>query len=124
MDPGEEILTVAGQDAARRGARGKARWVRARAEDLAAGLGTFTVAPLGQSFLWMDRERVTATVKDTLGADGALVHLADLPTETRSVVGPPFPGEPLTSRSSVLVRRHLGPMRPAGRGGLVPGAPG
>lgn len=60
----------------------KASWVRARAEQLPAGLGTFSVANLGQSFRWMDRGLVAVTVRQ--GADG--------PTYDRVTAGPHLSG--------------------------------
>lgn len=99
------------------------RWVRARAEDLPAGLGTFTVATLGSSFHWMDRDLVAATIKDMLEPDGALVHVADLQTESLDVAGLPDPAVPYPAIAD-LVRRYLGPVRRAGQGVLPDGTPG
>ena len=53
-------------------------WVRARAEDLPAGLGRFRVATFAQSFHWMDRDRVAAIVFEMLEPGGALVHISDV----------------------------------------------
>ena len=95
VDPDSGMIAEAERGAAERGVTGKAQWVRARAEDLPAGLGTFTVATFGQSFHWMDRDLVAATVKDMLQSGGALVHISDLKTETRAVDGLPHPAVPL-----------------------------
>lgn len=62
VDPDGEMIAEAERRAGEAGVAGKARWVRARAEDLPAGLGTFTVATFGQSFHWMDRDLVAATI--------------------------------------------------------------
>ncbi|MER5325608.1 class I SAM-dependent methyltransferase [Streptosporangium roseum] len=123
VDPDSGMIAEAGRRAAEAGVTGKARWVRARAEDLPAGLGTFTVATFGQSFHWMDRDLVAATVKDMLRPDGALVHISDLKTETRSVDDLPHPGVPYAAVND-LVGRYLGPVRRAGRGVLPHGTPG
>ena len=41
-------------------------WIRMRAEELPASLGSFQVVSFGQSFHWMDRPRVAAAVRDML----------------------------------------------------------
>ncbi|WP_405509409.1 class I SAM-dependent methyltransferase [Streptomyces purpurascens] len=123
VDPDSGMIAEAGRGAAGRGVGAKTRWVRARAEDLPAGLGTFAVATFGQSFHWMDRDLVAATVRDMLRPGGALVHIADLKTEPRTVDGMPHPALPYTGVDD-LVKRYLGPVRRAGRGVLAQGTPG
>ncbi|MFD5320443.1 class I SAM-dependent methyltransferase [Streptomyces sp. NPDC127098] len=123
VDPDGGMLAEAERGAAEAGVAGKARWVRATAEELPAGLGTFTVASFAQSFHWMDRDLVAATVREMLGPGGALVHISDLKTETRSVDGLPHPAVPYPAIDE-LVRRYLGPVRRAGRGVLRHGTPG
>ncbi|MEV5700078.1 class I SAM-dependent methyltransferase [Streptomyces anthocyanicus] len=118
VDPDAEMLAEAAREAAQREVTGKVRWVRARAEELPAGLGDFTVATLAQSFHWMDRERVAATVRGMLRPDGALVHVSDLKGESRTTDGLPHPPVPHAAIDA-LVRRYLGPVRRAGRG-LLP----
>ncbi|WP_426568503.1 class I SAM-dependent methyltransferase [Streptomyces canus] len=122
VDPDAGMIAEAGRGAAERGVAGKARWVRARAEELPAGLGTFTVATFGQSFHWMDRDVVAATVRDMLRPGGALVHIADLKTETRTVEGLPHPAVPYAALEE-LVRQYLGPVRRAGQSLLPHGTP-
>ncbi|MEW1719306.1 methyltransferase domain-containing protein [Streptomyces sp. NPDC093109] len=123
VDPDSGMIAEATREAAERGVTGKARWVRARAEELPAGLGTFTVAAFGQSFHWMDRDLVAATTRDMLRPGGALVHIADLKTETRTVDGLPRPAAPYAAIEK-LVGQYLGPVRRAGRGVLPQGTPG
>ncbi|MFF4260137.1 class I SAM-dependent methyltransferase [Streptomyces sp. NPDC001663] len=123
VDPDKGMLAEAAREAVSRGVTGKVRWVQARAEELPAGLGTFTVATFGQSFHWMDRDLVAATVRDMLRPGGVLVHISDLPTEVRSAEGLPYPGAPYEAIQD-LVRRYLGPVRRAGRGVLAQGTPG
>ena len=124
VDPDGEMIAEARRAAAAAGVSHSAqRWVQARAEDLPAGLGTFTVATLGSSFHWMDRNLVAATIKDMLEPGGALVHIADLKTETLDVAGLPDPAVPYPAIAD-LVRRYLGPIRRAGRGVLPDGTPG
>ncbi|WP_326811295.1 class I SAM-dependent methyltransferase [Streptomyces scopuliridis] len=122
LDPDGGMIAEAGQLADEAGVARKTRWVRARAEELPAGLGTFTVATFGQSFHWMDRDLVAATVRDMLRPAGALVHIADLKTETLTVDGLPYPGVPYAAIGD-LVGRYLGPVRRAGRGVLLYGTP-
>ncbi|GGS78292.1 class I SAM-dependent methyltransferase [Streptomyces violaceus] len=123
VDPDSGMIAEAGRGAAGRGLGAKTRWVRARAEALPAGLGTFAVATFGQSFHWMDRDLVAATVRDMLRPGGALVHIADLKTEPRTVDGMPYPAVPYAGVDD-LVKRYLGPVRRAGRGVLARGTPG
>ncbi|MFH0173536.1 class I SAM-dependent methyltransferase [Streptomyces cacaoi] len=123
VDPDGEMIAEARREAAGRGVAEKTRWVRARAEELPAGLGRFTVATFGQSFHWMDRELVAATTRDMLRPGGALVHISDLKTETLTVDGLPHPAVPGAAIEE-LVRHYLGPVRRAGRGVLPQGTPG
>jgi SAM-dependent methyltransferase len=143
VDPDDGMIAEAEREAALAGVAGKAAWVRARAEELPAGLGTFTVATFGQSFHWMDRDQVAATVKGMLRPGGALVHIADLKTETGTAEtganetrtgetrtaetpttdGLPHPPVPYDAVDA-LVKQYLGPVRRAGRGTLPHGTPG
>ncbi|MFJ9032063.1 class I SAM-dependent methyltransferase [Streptomyces sp. NPDC102274] len=123
VDPDSGMIAEAGQRADEAGVARKTRWVQVRAEELPAGLGAFTVATFGQSFHWMDRALVAATVRDMLRPAGALVHISDLKSETRAVDGLPYPGVPYAAISD-LVGRYLGPVRRAGRGVLLYGTPG
>ncbi|MEU1286229.1 class I SAM-dependent methyltransferase [Kitasatospora sp. NPDC005856] len=100
----------------------KAAWVRARAEGLPPGLGTFTLATFGQSFHWMDRDLVAATVRRMLRPGGALAHISDLKGEPRPTGGLPHPPVPYGAIGE-LVRHYLGPVRRAGRGLLPHGTP-
>ncbi|MEV4974829.1 class I SAM-dependent methyltransferase [Streptomyces scopuliridis] len=127
VDPDGGMITEAGrlaEDVEEPRVARKARWVQARAEELPAGLGTFTVATFGQSFHWMDRDLVAATVRDMLRPAGALVHVSDLKTETETLPldGLPYPGVPYAAIGD-LVGRYLGPVRRAGRGVLLYGTP-
>jgi len=123
VDPDSGMIAEAERGAAEAGAARTTRWVRARAEELPAGLGTFTAASFGQSFHWMDRDLVAATVRGMLRPGGALVHVSDLKTEARRVDGLPCPAVPYGAIDE-LVRDHLGPVRRAGQGLLPHGTPG
>ncbi len=102
---------------------GNVRWLRARAEELPAGLGPIRVAAFGQSFHWMDRERVAALVLGLLEPGGALLHVSDrkdAPVATdakRPDAPPPF----VEIRG--LVKDYLGPLPRAGQGVLRYGSP-
>ncbi|MFF0447908.1 class I SAM-dependent methyltransferase [Streptomyces sp. NPDC004609] len=123
VDPDGGMIAEARRRAGETGVAGKTTWVRARAEDLPAGLGTFTVAAFGQSFHWMDRDLVATTVKSMLRPGGALAHISNLKTEARSAEGLPHPAVPYAAIGE-LVGRYLGPVRRAGRGVLPDGTPG
>jgi SAM-dependent methyltransferase len=123
LDPDGGMIAEAKRGAAEAGVARKAQCVQARAEDLPAGLGTFTVATFGQSFHWMDRDLVAATIRDMLQPDGALVHISDLKTENRAVDGLPYPAVPYAAMDA-LVGHYLGPVRRAGRGVLPHGTSG
>ncbi|MFE2940535.1 class I SAM-dependent methyltransferase [Streptomyces sp. NPDC059255] len=138
VDPDAGMIAEAERGAAGTGVAGRTRWVRARAEELPPGLGTFTAATFGQSFHWMDQDRVAAIIRDLLLPGGALVHVADLKSADQSVgsvgsvgsvssvssvSGVPYPAEP-DAAIGALVREYLGPVRRAGRGVLPHGTPG
>ncbi|MFF8783011.1 class I SAM-dependent methyltransferase [Streptomyces sp. NPDC015140] len=122
VDPDPGMVAEAEREATARGVRGRVRWVRARAEELPPGIGDFTVATLAQSFHWMDREQVAASVRGILRPGGALVHISDLKGGTTSVAGLPYPAVPYAAIGE-LVRHWLGPVRRAGRGVLPAGTP-
>ncbi|MYV54240.1 class I SAM-dependent methyltransferase [Streptomyces sp. SID3212] len=123
VDPDHGMIAEAERRAGEAGISTRIRWVRARAEELPAGLGTFTVATFGQSFHWMDRDLVASAVKDMLVPGGALLHIADLKTETRTADGLPHPAVPYAAVTG-LTERYLGPVRRAGRGVRPHGTPG
>lgn len=122
VDPDGGMLDEARRGAEAAGVGGRTEWVRIRAEELPAGLGTFAVAAFGQSFHWTDQERVAGAVKGVLEPGGAFVHVADDKTEVRSFGGLPHPVAPHAAIGR-LVARYLGPVRRAGRGVLPDGTP-
>ncbi|MFE3021556.1 class I SAM-dependent methyltransferase [Streptomyces sp. NPDC059256] len=123
IDPDRGMIAEAERGARAAGVSRQATWMPIRAEELPAGLGTFAVATFGQSFHWMDRERVARAVRGMLRPEGALVHISDLKTESRSVEGLAHPPVPYAAIDA-LVKRYLGPVRRAGRGLLPRGTPG
>ncbi|MFE6866405.1 class I SAM-dependent methyltransferase [Kitasatospora sp. NPDC057692] len=123
VDPDAGMIAEAERIAAALGLSDSCRWIRARAEQLPNGLGEFDVAAFGQSFHWMDRARVAATVRTLLRPGGALVHLSDLKSERRPTEGLPHPPVPHDAIAA-LVQDYLGPVRRAGQGFLPHGTPG
>jgi SAM-dependent methyltransferase len=116
LDPDPGMLAEAKRAAAEEGV-GTATWVQMRAEELPGPLGTFRVITFGQSFHWMDRPRVAATVRDMLEPHGAVVqvdlwHTSPPGEEPQSG---PYPAVP-ESAVDELRRRWLGPHRRAGQG--------
>jgi SAM-dependent methyltransferase len=99
-------------------------WRHLRAEDLPADLPPIRVATFAQSFHWMDRSLVAATVRRMLLPGGALVHVHAI---THQGIDPetelPHPRPPRQA-ISLLVQRYLGQQRRAGQGVLSSGTPG
>jgi ubiquinone/menaquinone biosynthesis C-methylase UbiE len=123
IDADAGMIAEAEQWAEGAGVGAKTRWLRMRAEDLPAGLGEFDAVTFGQSFHWVDRDVVPATVRDMLRPGGALVHVADWQAEMRTVDGLPHPAIPYGAIED-LVKQYLGPVRRAGQGTLPNGTPG
>jgi SAM-dependent methyltransferase len=119
VDADGGMIAAAERRAAELGVR--ARWIRARAEELPAGLGTYTVVTFGQSFHWMERDLVAATVRGLLRPGGAFVHVSDLKGESFGACELPRPPYEAIGE---LVRAYLGPVRRAGQGFLPQGTPG
>lgn len=123
IDADTAMIAEAEQWAEGAGLADRTRWLRMRAEDLPAGLGDFDAVTFGQSFHWMDRDIVPATVHAMLRPGGALVHVADWKAEMRTADGLPHPAAPYEAIGE-LVQQYLGPVRRAGRGTLPDGTPG
>ena len=123
VDPDPGMLAEAESRASAAGI-GNARWASVRGEDLPAGLGGFRVVTFGQSFHWMERDRVATIVLGMLESGGAFVQVSDV-KEVRAAPGghvsAPYPPYEAIGE---LVRRYLGPVRRAGRGVLPHGTPG
>jgi SAM-dependent methyltransferase len=101
---------------AERGAAANERFVHVRAEELPAGLGTFRLVTLAQSFHWFETEEVAATLRGMLDPGGALVHVGATTHEGD--------GNVPRGEISELISRWLGARRRAGQGvrDLQPGA--
>src|SRR5207248_8533862 len=84
------------------------RFVQLRAEELPAGLGSFDVITLAQSFHWFQTDEVARTLHGMLVADGTLVYVGATTHE----------GEGNVPRDEIaaLVERWLGPEKRAGQG--------
>jgi SAM-dependent methyltransferase len=92
-----------------------ARFVRMRAEELPADLGTFRVVTFAQSFHWMEQDFVARAARGMLEPGGAVVHVGATTHQ----------GEGDVPRDEIveLVRSYLGPVRRAGRSFLPEGTP-
>ena len=119
LDPDEGMLAEAARLAAIQRVD-SATWVRARAEDLPAGLGQFRAVTFAASFHWMDRPLVARAVKPMLEPGGAAVQVDapayrcdDLARATASSTSHPLPPDDSIEE---LRRRYLGPDRRAGQG--------
>ena len=123
VDADGDMVAEAKRQAALQGVP-NAEFVRLRAEELPAGLGSFRVATFAQSFHWMERERVAAAVREMLEPDSAWVHVnAKTHRGVGDAVGQGAPAPP-HDLIAELVRAYLGPVRRAGRGTLPEGPPG
>ena len=116
LDPDPGMLAEANRAAVEEHI-GAATWVQMRAEELPGSLGTFRVIAFGQSFHWMDRPRVAATVRDMLEPNGAVVQVDLWHTNPpgQEPQGGPYPPVP-ESAIDELRRRWLGAHRRAGQG--------
>jgi SAM-dependent methyltransferase len=115
VDPDPGMLEEA-RHASRQGRVTNASWVQLRAEDLPAGLGTFTVITFAQSFHWMDRPTVAAAVRAMIEPKGAVVQIDP---GRDGVAGHPSTGpHPAVPFDEIdrLRRHYLGPDRRAGQG--------
>ncbi|MGH2584587.1 MAG: class I SAM-dependent methyltransferase, partial [Dehalococcoidia bacterium] len=123
VDADAEMVAEAERQAALRGI-GNARWVRALAEELPAGLGSFRAATFAQSFHWMERDRVAAAIFAMLEPGGAFIQV-NAPTLNAKPAAAdvfPYPLPPYTAVQE-LERGYLGPERRAGQGVLRYGTP-
>jgi SAM-dependent methyltransferase len=115
LDADADMIAEAEAEAQRRGVA-NARWEHLRAEALPAGLGRFRVAMLAQSFHWLDRERVAATIHGMLEPAGGLVHISAY-TRTGIETTSPLPHpQPPWEAITGLLRRYLGSETRAGQG--------
>lgn len=72
VDPDGAMLAE-GKRLASQSGRDNIRWAYARAEDIGPDLGRFRIAILGQSFHWMDRDRVLDALSRLVEDGGGLV---------------------------------------------------
>ena len=122
VDPDPGMLAEGARRAAETGIS-NIRWVRARGEELPAGLGSFRVATFAQSFHWMDRDRVAAIMREMLEPGGTLVHVSDVKEPREGPIAQlPHPLPPYEEIRD-LIRHYLGPVPRAGQGVLRYGTP-
>jgi SAM-dependent methyltransferase len=123
VDADQGMIDEAARAAARQNLT-TARWVRLRAEELPAGLGSFRYATFAQSFHWMDRELVAARIFAMLEPGGAFVHVGGQEIQTPPPEQPlPHPVPPVDDIRR-LKQSYLGPQTRAGQGVLLHGTPG
>jgi SAM-dependent methyltransferase len=115
LDPDREMLAEAERIALAAGVA-NVTWVRLRAEQLPANLGSFRVVSFAQSFHWTRRREVAAAVRGMLEPGGALVLVHA--TTHRGVDSPTGLAHPQPPHEQIeqLVRRYLGPVPRAGAG--------
>ncbi|MFB7669038.1 class I SAM-dependent methyltransferase [Kitasatospora sp. NPDC056138] len=96
-------------------------WRTAAAEDVTFVPGELEAALFGQSFHWMDRERVAAMLREALRPGGHLVLVADVKTPR---TGQPEGTVPVPhAEMDALIAEYLGSQRRAGRSVLASGTP-
>jgi Methyltransferase domain len=121
IDADPDMIAEAEDLAVRAGVR-NAGWRVLRAEDLPAGLGSFRLVTLAQSFHWMDRASVAAAAHGMLQPGGTCAHVHATTHEGVDTSDPlPHP-QPPRAAIAELVRRYLGPRRRAGQGVLPTGS--
>jgi len=103
MDADPDMVRVA-----ERGAAANERFVHLRAEALPAGLGTFRMVTLAQSFHWFASDDVARALREMLEPNGTLVFVGATTHE----------GEGNVPRADIaaLVERWLGSTKRAGQG--------
>ena len=108
LDPDTEMLA----EGARRAAEGKIdhiRWVQALAEDLPGfDLGKFQLVTFGQSFHWIERERVAETVYEFLEPGGALAVITHAHEGRPQPTGPEYPLIPHDAIRALINQGALG----------------
>jgi SAM-dependent methyltransferase len=111
-DPG--MIAEATRLAGERGVT-RATFVRGRAEELPAGLGSFRVVTFGASFHWMDRPKVASIIGSMLDPGGILIHVdtgrTAVVTGLTGLTGLVVPYDEITR----LIRTYLGPLPRAGQ---------
>ena len=116
LDPDGDMLAEGERRASAAGI-GDITWVRAVAEDIPRlGLGTFRLATFGQSFQWMDRERVADAVYDLLVPGGAIAMIVHTVAGRPAPPGPDLPPIPHAELKALVERyRGAGYRPPAGQ---------
>lgn len=116
LDPDADMLDEARRAAGQQGST-NVSWVQVRAEELPAGLGTFSVITFAQSFHWMDRPKVASAVGSMLEPGGAVVQIDPGRDGLAAGQAPTgrYPAAPFEAIDK-LRRSYLGPDRRAGQG--------
>ncbi|MEP6851120.1 MAG: class I SAM-dependent methyltransferase [bacterium] len=115
VDADADMLTVAARRAAQQQIA-NVTWRHLRAEDLPDDLPPVQFVTFAQSFHWMDRPRVAATVRALVTPGGVLIHVHATTHEgVETQLELPHPGPPRAAVAD-LVRRYLGDETRAGQG--------
>lgn len=115
LDPDAAMLAAGARRAAAAGIE-NITWVQARGEDLPLpGMVRFRLATFGQSFHWMDRERVAIAVYDLLEPGGIIALIGHAHAGRPQPAGPGHPPIPHDAIRA-LIAQYLGPDRRAGQG--------
>lgn len=107
VDADADMIAEAVKEGRRTGAS-NVRWINLKAEEMPADLGSFRVATFAQSFHWMDRVRVAATMREMLEPrGGALVHVHAYTVKGVEPHGPMPHPRPPREEIHTLIARHL-----------------
>ena len=110
IDPEPEMLAQARRHAADHDVT--ARWIEARAEDLATlDLPAARLVTFGQSIHWTDRQPVLAMVQELLEVGGSVALISPAPEHGSPPDDPPAPPIP-HDQIEALLGRYLGWSRP------------
>jgi SAM-dependent methyltransferase len=115
VDPEPEMLAEAARIARERGVA-NIHWRCARAEELDDSIGRFRLVSAGNSFHWMDRERMLSFLYPIIEAGGGIAVLG------QGAGIPPPPPVPWRKAIIAVIERYLGAERRNRYGVYKPGA--
>ncbi len=120
IDADPEMIEEA-ERATRRSGQANVSWRHMRAEELPGDIGQFELVTFAQSFHWMNRPAVAASVREMLTPDGACAYVHATTHRGDESVDPLAHPRPPYEEIGELVSEYLGPVRRAGRGSLPEG---
>jgi SAM-dependent methyltransferase len=110
MDPDPDMIGVARDLASAQGLR-NVRLLQAGSEDLTAGLGRFRLVVMGESFHWMNRDRVLRDLHPLVGQDGGIALIGPAHGFVFIGEGPPKPKAPWEQVAENVVTKYAGKRR-------------